>query len=129
MRAALQGRGVSDACFDLLQARLAALVPLSSPAASPSDDLTLPAVLCPSGLARAALDALGTEWDDGDEAFVRERLDAWSRDETVADVATRLLAAADTLAKTQVRPATLIFFLWELESVLEGLSAERRDSR
>jgi len=75
-------------------------------------------------LARRFLAPLEGRWDDGDEGLVRDQLDGWpARGEDASGQArTGLLRAARTLAALQVRPATLWFFLWEMESVLAALA-------
>jgi hypothetical protein len=76
-------------------------------------------------LARRFLRPLEATWHDGDENLVRGYLDRWSREgeDTGAATARSLLAAADELAGSGARAATLWFFLWEMESVLESLAA------
>jgi hypothetical protein len=77
--------------------------------------------------ARRFLAARREAWDDGDETLVRAYLDGWTRpgeDESRAAVR-RLAGAALALAALEVRPQTLWFFLWEMESVLRGLRRAR----
>lgn len=73
--------------------------------------------------ARRFLAPLEGTWDDGDENLVRGFLDRWQRpgEEGVAR-ARGLLHAAGELAGIGPRPATLWFFLWEMESILRGLA-------
>jgi hypothetical protein len=66
-------------------------------------------------------------WDDGDEALVRAYLDGWTRpgEDTSRAMVRRLADAARALAALEVRPETLWFFLWEMESILRGLRRAR----
>jgi hypothetical protein len=76
--------------------------------------------------ARRFLAARRDAWDDGDETLVRAYLDRWTRpgEDTSAGVR-RLADAARALAALEVRPQTLWFFLWEMESILRGLRRAR----
>jgi len=78
-------------------------------------------------LARRFLEPLEGRWDDGDEELVRGYLDRWLRGgEDPRRAAARALAtAARELAALETRRETLWFFLWEMESVLESVAAER----
>ncbi len=66
-------------------------------------------------------------WDDGDEALVRAHLDRWTRggEDPIRAAARRLAEAARALGALELRAETLWFFLWEMESILAGLSAGR----
>jgi hypothetical protein len=77
--------------------------------------------------ARRFLAARRDAWDDGDETLVRAYLDGWTRPgEDKSRAAVRRLAdAARALAALEVRPQTLWFFLWEMESILRGLRRAR----
>jgi CheY-like chemotaxis protein len=77
-------------------------------------------------LARRFLRPREGEWDDGDENLVRGYLDRWLREgEDGGGASARALAAAATaLARIDLRPGTLWFFLWEMESMLESVAAE-----
>jgi hypothetical protein len=77
--------------------------------------------------ARRFLAARRQAWDDGDETLVRAYLDGWTRPgEDRSRAAVRRLAdAARALAALEVRPETLWFFLWEMESILKGLRRAR----
>ena len=77
--------------------------------------------------ARRFLAARRDAWDDGDETLVRTYLDGWTRPgEDASRAAVRRLAdAARALAALEVRPPTLWFFLWEMESVLKDLRRAR----
>lgn len=105
--------------LDLLDRRLRALESLA--AGQPAN-----LALTPSNrtLARRFLEPLEGSWDDGDENLVRGFLDRWlpSAAPAVAHVAARLLEAASHLATLDLRPGTLWFFLWEMESMLAGLA-------
>jgi hypothetical protein len=81
-------------------------------------------------LAAGFLEPFMGRWDDGDENLVRGYLDGWAApDEDAARAArARLLGAARALSAIQARPATLWFFLWEMESVLAGLEGGDPDS-
>ncbi len=74
-------------------------------------------------LARRFLRPRAGGWDDGDENLVRGWLDGWQRTgrDRRAAAAQALLDGARALAAMQARPATLWFFLWEMESMLAGL--------
>ncbi len=75
--------------------------------------------------ARRVLARIHAQWDDCDENRVRGYLDGWLDDgEDARAAAIRAVnAAAAALATTEARPATIWFFLWELESVLESPTA------
>jgi hypothetical protein len=77
--------------------------------------------------ARRFLAARRDAWDDGDETLVRAYVDGWTRrgEDTSRAAVRRLAAAARTLAALEVRPQTLWFFLWEMESILKGLRRAR----
>jgi hypothetical protein len=74
-------------------------------------------------LARRFLKSFEATWDDGDETLVRGYLDSWAPigEDPLRVLAERLLVAAGALATTHARRETLLFFLWEMESVLEGV--------
>jgi hypothetical protein len=72
-------------------------------------------------LARRFLARVAGHWDDGDENLVRGYLDSGGR-RGARDAPGALLEAADGLGRIAARPATLWFFLWEMESMLEGLA-------
>jgi hypothetical protein len=80
-------------------------------------------------LARRFLEPLDGLWDDGDEELVRGYVDRWLRQEEDPKraAARALVTAARELAGLETRRETLWFFLWELESVLESVAAERAD--
>lgn len=82
--------------------------------------------LAPSPLARRVLRPLEASWNDGDENLVRESLDTWHRRDRPpeADLAGRLLAVADQLAAMELRDQAIVFYLWELESMLHDLSPD-----
>lgn len=74
--------------------------------------------------ARRFLASVEGSWDDGDETLVRDFLDHWSPcDDDGAGAAQAMLEAAATLARLQTRPQTLWFFLWEMQSICDGLAA------
>jgi len=77
-------------------------------------------------VARRFVQRFAESWDDGDENLVRGYLDRWLPPEADAPAAAAaaLLQAADALAGAEVRPGTLWFFLWEMESVAAGLAAD-----
>jgi hypothetical protein len=77
--------------------------------------------------ARRFLASRRDAWDDGDETLVRAHVDGWTRpgEDTSRAAVRRLAAAARTLAALEVRPETLWFFLWEMESILKGLRRAR----
>jgi hypothetical protein len=66
---------------------------------------------------------LEASWDDGDENLVRERLDTWQQSDLPreVDVAGRLLTVADQLGAMELRDEAVVFYLWELESMLHDL--------
>ncbi len=74
-------------------------------------------------LARRVFSAIEGDWDDGDENLVRGWLDRrrTAGEEPGAAAARALLAAARALVQIRPRPATVRFFLWEMESILAGL--------
>jgi hypothetical protein len=76
-------------------------------------------------LARRFLARFAGHWDDGDENLVRGYLDSRGR-RGARDAPGALLDAADGLSRIAARPATLWFFLWEMESMLEGLAEPGR---
>jgi hypothetical protein len=80
-------------------------------------------------LARRFLEPLEGLWDDGDEELVRGYVDRWLREgeDPQRAAARALVTAARELAGLETRRETLWFFLWELESVLESVAAERAD--
>ncbi len=71
-------------------------------------------------LARRFLKPFVGTWDDGDENLVRGTLDRWVRtgEDSARALARGLTDAARGLAEIEARPATLWFFLWEMESIL-----------
>ena len=74
--------------------------------------------------ARRFLAPLEGSWHDGDENLVRGFLDRWQgpgEDGAIAR-ARGLLSAARELADIGPPPATLWFFLWEMESVLRDFA-------
>ncbi|MGE5126819.1 MAG: response regulator [Betaproteobacteria bacterium] len=75
-------------------------------------------------LARRVAAAIEGEWDDGDENLVRGWLDRrrTAGEEPGPAAARALLAAARALVQIRPRPATVRFFLWEMESILAGLA-------
>jgi uncharacterized membrane-anchored protein len=83
--------------------------------------------LSPSAAARRFLARFEGSWDDGDETLVRGYLDRWVRpgQDPALAAARGLSEAALALSRVQTRPATLWFFLWEMESVMEGWRAVR----
>ena len=74
--------------------------------------------------ARRFLAPLEGSWHDGDENLVRGFLDRWQGPGEDGGVARArgLLRAARDLAAIAPPPATLWFFLWEMESVLRDLA-------
>jgi CheY-like chemotaxis protein len=73
-------------------------------------------------LARRVLRQIEGEWDDGDENLVRGWLDRWGTELSEPGAAARaLLECVQQLTRIEPRPATIRFFLWEMESVLSGL--------
>ena len=79
-------------------------------------------------LARRFLGPLEGTWHDGDENLVRGFLDRWQGPGVDGGVARArgLLRAASDLAGIGPPPATLWFFLWEMESVLSTFRAGSR---
>jgi len=79
------------------------------------------------GLARRFVERFAGCWDDGDETLVRGFIDRWlpPGEKAGTAAAAALLEAADALARHHVRAATLWFFLWEMESVVAGLAADK----
>jgi CheY-like chemotaxis protein len=75
-------------------------------------------------VARGILRAGEGTWDDGDEALVRQHEDAWRRG-SQAEIARSLLATTQELGRIGSRPGTLFFFLWVMESSLEGFEGTR----
>lgn len=71
-------------------------------------------------LARRFLRRFHGCWDDGDENLVRGQLDRFlpPSDDPGRDAARRLVEAAQELSRILIRPGTLHFFAWELESML-----------
>jgi hypothetical protein len=84
-------------------------------------------------LSRRFLEPFQETWDDGDENLVRGFLDRWVTREAdpVRARARALLDCASELARMRLRPATLWFFLWAMESTLPDLAPRpsRRRSR
>jgi len=80
-------------------------------------------------LARRFLEPFEGLWDDGDEELVRGYVDRWLRqgEDPKRSAARALVTAARELAALETRRETLWFFLWELESVLESVAAQRAD--
>jgi hypothetical protein len=74
--------------------------------------------------ARRFLAPLEGTWHDGDENLVRGFLDRWQGPGEDGGVARArgLLRAASELAGIGPPPATLWFFLWEMESVLRDFA-------
>lgn len=100
--------------LDLLDRRLALLAAGRTVRSGPAE----------RALARRFLAPLEGTWDDGDENLVRGHLDRWLPPEGGAAATARkgLLGAARALSVIEARPATLWFFLWEMESMLSGLA-------
>lgn len=74
--------------------------------------------------ARQFLASVEGSWDDGDEALVRGLLDRWSpRDADGVAEAEGVLEAAGALARLHTRPQTIWFFLWEMQSICDGLAS------
>ena len=105
--------------LDLLDLRLRALGEL---AAGRRANLALGATS--RAVSRRFLHPLRETWDDGDENLVRGFLDRWiPRDADATRVrAQALLDGATELAGLSLRPGTLWFFLWEMESMLPDLA-------
>jgi hypothetical protein len=124
---ALGGRRSAAASryLDLLDRHLDAL----GAVARGGDPATLREPGASRALARRFLKPFTGTWDDGDEAVVRGHLDRWLRegDDHRRAVVGGLLAAAEELVGIEARPATLWFFLWEMETVLESVAALRTD--
>ncbi len=112
-----------DAYLGLLEARLRALEEL----AAGGKNLEPLGGIAGQRLAQRFLRPLKGRWDDGDENLVRGYLDSWApRDEDPLRVlAGSLGRAAETLGRVRARPATLWFFLWEMESMLKGVLSLR----
>jgi hypothetical protein len=82
-------------------------------------------------LSRRFLEPFEDTWDDGDENLVRGFLDRWlpSAAPPIAYRAARLLEAASQLARMDLRPGTLWFFLWEMESMLPDLTSRQAERK
>ena len=82
-------------------------------------------------LARRYLAAQKADWHDGDENLVRGHLDRWERGvrPSAAERARALLDGASALAAIGAPPSALWFFLWEMESILDGLFPADKDER
>ncbi len=106
----------------LLERRLGALVEVAA-----GGDVGVLADPGSHALARRFLRPLVGTWDDGDENLVRGYLDRWvaAGADPVRAAARGLAEAAAALAAIESRPATLWFFLWELESVLSSFVADK----
>jgi hypothetical protein len=120
VRQALRRRSeLGERFLDLLERRLRGLEALA--AGARTADLAIAAQ--DRALARRFLRSRAGSWDDGDEDLVRGWLDGWQEPagDRRAGAARALLAGAAELANLQARPATLWFFLWEMESMLAGL--------
>ena len=120
---------VQERYLDLLGLRLVALADL---VAGRRASLALGSAN--RALSRRFLEPFRESWDDGDENLVRGFLDRWiPRDVDAARFrAQALLDAASELAGLSLRPATLWFFLWEMESMLPDLAppaSSRRTGR
>jgi len=104
----------------MVAARLGSLAAVADGRAS---DRALAATAADRELARRVAAAIEGEWDDGDENLVRGWLDRRraAGEEPGAAAARALLAAARALVLIRPRPATVRFFLWEMESILAGL--------
>ena len=105
--------------LDLLDLRLAGLADL---ARGKRAELALEA---PNrALSRRFLAPYRESWDDGDENLVRGFLDRWlpRGADPVRARAHALIEAASALAGLRLRPGTLWFFLWEMESMLPDLA-------
>lgn len=78
-------------------------------------------------LARRVLRRFEGTWDDGDENLVRGYLDRWVAEGADPEraAARGLAEAASALGSMAARPATIWFFLWEMESVLAGFVADK----
>jgi CheY-like chemotaxis protein len=68
--------------------------------------------------------AIEGHWHDGDENLVRGWLDRWRAASDAGATARILLEAVGELERIEPSPATLRFFLWEMESVLAGLASD-----
>jgi CheY-like chemotaxis protein len=114
-------RGDSRRYVALVAARLRSLAAVADGRA-PARDLAPTPV--ERELARRVLAAIEGAWDDGDENLVRGWLDGPRAPGagTDDDGARSLLAAAQALVRIAPRPATMRFFLWEMESILAGLA-------
>jgi CheY-like chemotaxis protein len=97
----------------LLERRLAALEAAAGGAPFPAELLGEEALKA----AREVLSPLEGEWDDGDEAFVRGALGSWGPQD-LRGLASDLTRAASELSRAHTRRGALLFFLWEMESLL-----------
>ena len=114
------GRARASGPFiDLLGRRLLALEAMASGRAQ-----TMRERPADRARARRFLAPLEGTWNDGDENLVRGFLDRWQEPGEDGGVARArgLLRAARELATIGPPPATLWFFLWEMESVLRDLA-------
>lgn len=109
---------VGERFLPVLERRLAGL------AGWTGDRATLTQSKAEHRAARCFLASVEGSWDDGDEALVRGLLDRWSRSDADRGAeAEGVLEAAGTLARLQTRPETLWFFLWEMQSICDGLAS------
>jgi hypothetical protein len=111
----LPGGGRRAAFLELLERRLAALGEVSAGrGAWPRS------TRCDRALALRVLRPHEAAWDDGDENLVRGYLDRWRKpgEDPLAGAAASLLAAADEIGRLDARPGTLLFLLWEMDSML-----------
>jgi len=128
VRDALPPRRAREAAplLDLLASRLSALAEIAG-----GRSCALPGGAAARARWRRFLRPREGSWHDGDENLVRGFLDRWVRpgqDPRVA-AARGLVEAADALARMAPRPETLWFYLWEMESLLSGLTPDPRAPR